>query len=257
MNKARKTLEKALIRAGSILKPAISKPKHIQYKSAVDLVTETDKKIESVIIDIIKHNFPDHSILAEESPPEGSSHHKWIIDPIDGTTNFAHGLGQACVSIAYEQNGKIMLGGVFNPFSNECFWAERGKGARLNGKKIHVSSPKRLSESLLVTGFPYDRTTRADYYLKFVKHFITTTHGIRRLGSAALDLCFVACGRFDGYWEFNLNPWDVAAGALIVEEAGGKLSNFLGQPMSIYEKQFLATNGKIHDEMLKIIKLYL
>ena len=280
-NKIKKTLEKTLIEAGRILKCGIDRPKNIQYKSPVSLVTETDKKAEQTIIEIIKHQFPDHSILSEESPPYfprsatpphyaadapsslaqkrggSASGGKWIIDPLDGTANFAHSFHAACVSIAYEDAGILKLGGVWNPFINEWFWAERGKGASLNGKKIHVSKMKSLRESLLVTGFPYDRVQYADYYLKFMKAFMMTTHGIRRLGSAALDLCYVACGRFDGYWEFKLNSWDQAAGALIVEEAGGKLSDFRGKPMNIYGQQTLATNGKIHGEMLKILKKHL
>ena len=274
MNKIKQTLEKALIEAGAILKRAINRPKNIQYKSPVSLVTESDKKAERVIIDIIKRRFPDQSILAEESahssgagstsllssPRYGGREKvggKWIIDPIDGTANFAHSYHAACISIAYEETGEIQAGGVFNPFINEWFWAERGKGASLNGKKIRVSKVRRLKESLLVTGFPYDRIRHADYYLKFMKAFMVTTHGIRRLGSAALDLCYVACGRFDGYWEFKLQPWDQAAGALIVEEAGGTLSDFHGSPMNIYGKQTLATNGKIHQEMLRIIRKHL
>lgn len=248
-----------MVEAGAMLKQAMAQPKKVEYKSTANLVTETDKKIERVIIDIIKCQFPTHSILAEESAhaiseSTPSNSRKWIIDPIDGTTNFAHGLPAACVTIAYEENGTIKLGAVWNPFLNEWFWAERGKGASLNGKKIHVSNSKSLAESLLVTGFPYDRITRADYYLRFVKSFMMITHGIRRLGSAALDLCYVACGRFDGYWEFNLQPWDQAAGVLMVEEAGGRLSNFSGKPMNIYERQTLAANKNIHGEMLKIIK---
>ncbi len=257
MKKISRTLEKALLEAGVILKRAINQPKQIQYKSEVNLLTKTDKESEACILGIIKRNFPDHSILSEESEPQGKSPCKWIIDPIDGTSNFAHGLPIACISIAYEENGVLKVGGVWNPFREEFFWAERGKGASLNGKKIRVSRSKRLSESLLVTGFPYDRTTRADYYLRFLKDFMTRTHGLRRLGSAALDLCFVACGRFDGYWEFKLNPWDQAAGMLIVKEAGGRLSDFHGKPMSIYGTQTLATNGKIHAEMLSILKKHL
>lgn len=303
MNKIKKTLEKALIEAGLILKRAIDRPKTIEYKSPVSLVTKTDKLAEKRIIDVIKRNFPDHEILAEESYPTGDAREKgtgsdvlpvsfssedrhceepagrrgnlrarrllrpygarndkrckWIIDPLDGTANFAHGLRLACISIAYEEAGIVKVGGVWNPFLNEWFWAERGKGASLNGKRIRVSKSKRLKESMLVTGFPYDRIHRADYYLKFMKSFMVTTHGIRRLGSAAMDLCYVACGRFDGYWEFKLQPWDQAAGVLIVQEAGGCVSDFHGRAMNIYGNQTLATNGKIHAEMLKVIRKHL
>ena len=254
MKKIKQTLEKALIEAGAILKRAIERPITIQYKSPVSLVTEIDKKAERVIIDIIHRKFPHHSILAEESAPQGHSSSKWIIDPLDGTTNFAHHFPAACVSIGFEEDGIIKVGGIWNPFRGEWFWAERGKGASLNGKKIHVSKAKSLKESLLVTGFPYDRRERARYYLNFMEAFMMKTQGIRRLGSAALDLCYVACGRFDGYWEFKLNAWDQAAGALIAQEAGAQLSDFQGKPMSIYGSQTLATNGKIHREMLAIIK---
>src|SRR3989338_922554 len=222
MRKIRQTLEKALLEAGSILKRAIDRPISIQYKNPVSLVTKTDKQAERTIIDIIKRRFPDHSILAEESKPEKGSHKKWIIDPIDGTSNFAHRLPMACVSIGYEEEGRVRLGGVWNPFRNEWFWGERGKGASLNGKKIRVSTNRTLGESLLVTGFPYDRRTKAQYYLNFMKAFIMKTQGIRRLGSAALDICYVACGRFDGYWEFKLQPWDQAAATVIAEEAGAR-----------------------------------
>ncbi len=254
MKKIRETLEKALLEAGNILKRAIEQPIQIQYKSPISLVTETDKNAERVIIDIIRRKFPNHSILAEESEPQGDSSSKWIIDPVDGTSNFAHRLPLACVSIAFEEAGIVKVGGVWNPFHGEWFWAERGKGASLNGKKIHVSKNKTLKESLLVTGFPYDRRKRGSYYLNFMKAFLMKTQDLRRLGSAALDLCYVACGRFDGYWEFHLQPWDQAAGALIAQEAGACLSDFSGRPMNIYGKQTLVTNGKIHSEMLAIIK---
>ncbi|OGW80466.1 MAG: hypothetical protein A3G33_09820 [Omnitrophica bacterium RIFCSPLOWO2_12_FULL_44_17] len=251
--KIKKTLEKALLEAGSILKTAIDQPKKISFKSPISLVTETDKKAEAVVIEIIKTAFPTHSILAEESNPQGKTPNKWIIDPIDGTTNFAHGLPIACVSIAYEENGIIQVGGVWNPFLGEWFWAERGKGASLNGKKISVTKAKSLKESLVATGFPYDRIKFGKYYIHIMENVLYRTQDVRRLGSAAIDLCYVACGRFDGYWEFRLNPWDQAAGVLIVEEAGGKVTNFHGKPVDIYEGETLATNGKIHKELLEVI----
>ncbi len=257
MNKIKRTLEKALIEAGRVLKRAMDRPKQISYKGPVSLVTETDGKIERLIIGIIHRNFPNHSILAEESLPQKKSSAKWIIDPIDGTTNFAHGLPMACVSIAYEEKGALKLGGVWNPFYNEWFWAEKNKGAWLNGKRIRVSKNKTLKTSLLVTGFPYDRYKRAAYYVRIFRAFMGKTHGIRRLGSAALDLCHMACGRFDGYWEFKLQPWDQAAGVLIAKEAGAHFSDFRGNPFTIYGNQTLATNGKIHGEMLKILKKYI
>jgi myo-inositol-1(or 4)-monophosphatase len=250
----KQTLEKALGEAGSLLKRAFAGPLKISYKGPVSIVTQVDKQAERLIIGIIKKQFPHHSILAEESEPTGDSHSKWIIDPIDGTSNFVHGLPMACVSIAFEENGVVQLGGVWNPFHNEWFWAERGKGASLNGKKIRVSKIKTLKDSMLVTGFPYDRRKRARYYLNFMEAFIMKTQGVRRLGSAALDTCYVACGRFDGYWEFKLQAWDIAAAALIAREAGAKLTDFSERPMDIYGKQTLVTNGAIHGQMLRIIK---
>ena len=263
MQKVKRTLEKALLEAGHLILNASKKPISVAYKSPVNLVTKTDKAAEKMIIEIIKKNFPDHSILAEESSPLLSSPQnggrkkvggKWIIDPIDGTTSFAHGVPFSCVSIGYEEDGVLKVGGVWNPFIGEFFFAEKGKGASLNGKKIKVSKAKALGESLLATGFPYDRRQKAKYYLRFVEEFMLCTHGLRRLGSAAMDLCYVACGRFEGYWEFNLQAWDQAAGALIVTEAGGQLTDFRGNPFSIYGTQTLATNGLIHGQMLKIIK---
>ncbi|MBI4368082.1 MAG: inositol monophosphatase [Candidatus Omnitrophica bacterium] len=254
MRKIKQTLEKALMEAGGILKRAVHQPIKVHYKSPLSLVTKTDKEAERRIIEIIRKRFPKHSILAEESGKSYRHTCKWMIDPVDGTTNFAHRLPLACVSIGFEEDGILKVGGVWNPFLSEWFWAERGKGASLNGKRIRVSTNPTLRESLLVTGFPYDRRKRADYYLRFMKAFMMKTQGIRRLGSAALDLCYVACGRFDGYWEFKLNPWDQAAGALIAREAGAALSDFSGRPMDIYGNQTLVTNGKIHSEMLKIIR---
>ena len=251
MKKIKQTLEKALIEAGRVIKQAAEKPISIEYKSPVSLLTQTDKKAERVVIDIIQKNFPDHAILSEESPPLGKSKSKWIIDPIDGTTNFVHGLPGYCVSIGYEEDGVVQVGGVFNPILDEWFWAERGKGASLNGKKIKVTKAKKLSESLLATGFPYDRRERAKYYLKFVEEFMLRTHGLRRLGSSAIDLCYVACGRFDGYWEANIEAWDKAAGGLLVTEAGGKTSDYSGAPLTLKGRQNLATNGLIHEAMLK------
>lgn len=252
------TLEKALVEGGAILKRAFGRPKRIRYKGPVSLVTETDQKVQQAVIEIIRKRFPYHSILAEEPISQSGTKttlesKKWIIDPVDGTTNFAHGFPLTCVSIAYEENGTVRFGGVWNPIYEEWFWAEHGKGASLNGKKIHVSKTKTLKESLLVTGFPYDRKQHARYYVKFYQEFMIRTHGVRRLGSAALDFCYVASGRFDGFWEFGLHPWDQAAGALIAKEAGAHLTDFRGKSMCIYGTQTLATNGRIHEAMLRVI----
>ena len=255
MKLIKKILMDALEAAGKELKRGMARKKKISFKSPISLVTETDKAAEKLIIKIIHKQFPTHSILAEESGvTEKSASHKWVIDPLDGTTNFAHDYPQACVSIGYEQEGTILMGGIYNPFHEELFFAEKGKGAFLNRKRIHVSKAETLSRSLLVTGFPYDRTERPDYYLKYVKQFLQKTQGLRRLGSSALDLCYVACGRFDGYWEMKLNAWDVAAGTLIVREAGGRVTDIKGEEHSIYGDELIATNSLIHKEMLELLQ---
>lgn len=249
------TLIDTLLAGGKELKKGYSQKKKISYKTPISLVTQVDMASEKAILKILKKRFPGHSILAEESGlKKKSSPHKWIIDPLDGTTNFAHNLAQACVSVAYEFEGDVKMGGIYDPFRDELFFAEKKKGAFLNKKKIRVSTTKTLKHSLLVTGFPYDRTDRPDYYLKFLKAFVQKTQGIRRLGSAALDLCYVACGRFDAYWEMKLNPWDVAAGSLIVREAGGRMSDLSGRKHSIYGEENLAANPYIFPFVLKELK---
>jgi myo-inositol-1(or 4)-monophosphatase len=228
----------------------------IARKSAnpIDLVTEADNEAEAAIIAIIRHAFPDHVVLAEETGASaGESEHRWIIDPLDGTTNFAHGYPQFCVSIAYERRGRIELGVVFDALKREWFVARRGKGSRLNGRRIHVSRTPALEMSLLCTGFPYDRRERRRFYLTFWEAFMIRSQGNRRAGAAALDLAYVACGRIDGFWEFGLKAWDVAAGALIVEEAGGRVTNMDGTPLDLNAGKILATNGRIHREMMDVI----
>ena len=240
--------------AGKVLKTAILRPKTIQKKSALSLVTASDKKCEQIIVRAIRKNFPGHAILTEESPPMGSSSSRWIIDPLDGTTNFAHSFPIACVSIAYEEEGKIEVAGVLDPFRGELFFAERGGGAFLNGKKIRVSSTPLLDDALLCTGFPYDRREKIDHYLPIFRAFTIKVQGIRRTGAAALDLCYVAAGRFDGFWELQLQPWDKAAAMLIIEEAGGKLSNFSGAALTLEDVQNVAANAKIHRQMLEVLR---
>ncbi len=256
MNKAKikSTLFTMLEDAGKVLQTAILKPKSIRKKSELSLVTATDKKCEQIIVRTIQKNFPSHAILTEESPPMGHSSCRWIIDPLDGTTNFAHSFPISCVSIAYEEAGKVLMGGVLDPFRGELFFAERGKGAFLNGKKIKVSSTPTLNDSLVCTGFPYDRREHMDDYLPVFRAFLMRVHDLRRTGAAALDLCYVATGRFDGYWEFHLQPWDKAAALLILSEAGGKSSNLSGEPLTLEDTQNLASNGKIHAEMLKLVR---
>lgn len=248
--KIKRTLLAALDRAGTIIRKNFGKQQKISQKGPFNLVTEIDKASEKAVINLILDRFPRHAILAEESPALEGSGGRWIIDPIDGTTNFAHAFPVVSVSIGFEREGQLMMGGVFDPFRNELFFAELGKGATLNSKKIRVSKTPTLAESLLATGFPYDRYKNLSRYLEIFGTFLPKVHDIRRCGSAAIDLCYVACGRFDGYYELKLNPWDKAAGMLIVQEAGGTLTDFSGNPLTLGSVQNLATNGRIHQEAL-------
>ncbi len=262
----RTTMFSALRKAGALQLKNIDKPNKIQFKnhSHINLVTWVDRACDKLIREIILRRFPVHNLLTEESDPtRTASPYKWIVDPLDGTTNFAHHYPQCCVSIALEytphpSQGEIILAGVYDPFREELFWAEKGRGAFLIHKKksrrIQVSKTAHLTQSLLLTGFPYDRRERADLYLNYLSAFLKKIQGIRRVGAAALDLCWLACGRVDGYWEWRLKPWDCAAGKLIVEEAGGRLSDFSGKTFNIYGDQTLATNGHLHKEMLQVMK---
>ena len=219
------------------------------------MVTEMDLLAEKVIVSEIRKRYPDHSLLAEEKTDlRGDSPYRWVIDPLDGTTNYAHGYPVFSLSIALEKAGEVILGVVYDPTRDELFVGKKGKGARLNGRKIHVSSTPKLSECLLATGFPYDiRETAADNFDHF-RNFALRAHAVRRAGSAALDLCYVAAGRFDGFWEMKLGPWDLAAGSLMVREARGKVTDFLGTPLVLDGKYVLASNGKIHREMIQLLK---
>ncbi|MFQ5542173.1 MAG: inositol monophosphatase family protein, partial [Candidatus Binatia bacterium] len=210
---------------------------------------------EERIVHALQKHFPDHSILAEEETTIAGpqSGYRWIIDPLDGTTNFAHAYPHFSVSIALEREGEIILGLVYDPLREESFKAAKGQGASLNGKPIQTSKVTELERALLATGFPYDRRERAALYLAFFKAFMVRSQGIRRNGSAALDLCYLACGRVDGFWEFKLHPWDIAAGGLIVREAGGNLTDFSGKDFSIWSEETLGSNGLIHAEMLRIV----
>lgn len=241
--------------AGKILQQYFQKDLIITHKEGINnLVTEADHASEKVIIESIKKDFPDHFILSEEvGEIVMDSAYKWIIDPIDGTVNFANGIPICCVSIALEYNGEMILGAVYNPFLQELFFAEKGKGSTLNGKKINVSNKTEVEKSILVTGFPYTYLDMPNSPLQIFERFIRKGIPVRRLGSAAIDLCWVAAGRFDGFYEHKLQAWDSAAGFLMVEEAGGKVTDFTGQRYSPYQPHLLATNGKIHDEMLKFI----
>jgi myo-inositol-1(or 4)-monophosphatase len=219
-----------------------------------NLVTEADHASEKAILDIIKKEFPDHYILSEEAGEIiQDSNYKWIIDPIDGTVNFAHSIPLCCVSIAVEHNGEIVMGSVYNPIMNELFFAEKGKGSTLNDKRISVSKKQNVINACLVTGFPYTYLDLPNGPLQIFEKLIRKGIPVRRLGSAATDLCWVAAGRFDGFYEHKLEAWDSAAGYLIVEEAGGKVTDFKGNKFSPYQPQILATNGTMHDELLAVI----
>lgn len=257
MPRKKEILLKAAMEAGRIIQSRFQGDFSIDNKDGVNnLVTEVDMQVEATVIEIIKAEFPEHGIISEEiGALEKDSPYQWIIDPIDGTVNFAHGIPICCVSIALCFEGEIILGAVNNPLMNELFVAEKGKGATLNTQPIHVSRKSDFAKACLVTGFPYKWPERKEHPIKVFERLVLQGLPVRRLGSAALDLCWVACGRFDGFWEYNLSPWDIAAGYLIVEEAGGKITNFDGAPYDVYDKETLATNGLIHEAMLEQISV--
>lgn len=241
--------------AGEILLEFFGKAT-VEYKGEIDLVTNADRAAEKRIIEIVKAAFPDHGIYAEESgEQESESGVRWLIDPIDGTTNYAHGLPLFAVSIGVEVAGEIAVGIVYNPVYNEKYTAIRGKGALLNGEPIRVSRTQELDKSMLVTGFPYSVRSSELNNLDHFTNFTSRCRAVRRIGSAALDLAYVARGALDGYWESYLNPWDLAAGWLLVEEAGGKVTDLRGDPLTYRVNQILATNGSIHGAMLDVLKL--
>ncbi|MGN6475965.1 MAG: inositol monophosphatase family protein [Flavipsychrobacter sp.] len=256
MEQLKQVLLEATKEAGKIIQQYFQGSFNIENKEGINnLVTEVDKHSEKAIIDIIRKNYPEHSIISEE---EGEmlqeSDYQWIIDPIDGTVNFAHGIPICCVSIGLKHKDELLLGAVYNPMMNELFFAEKGKGAYLNDKPIRVSSKTNCAKACLVTGFPYKWPNSSEHPIRVFERFILEGLPVRRLGSAAIDLCWVACGRFDGFWEYNLSSWDVAAGYLIVQEAGGRITNFDGAPYSVFDKETLATNGHIHEDMLRLIR---
>jgi myo-inositol-1(or 4)-monophosphatase len=242
--------------AGNLLVQKLGTAK-VTTKGEINLVTEADIAAENLIIDRIRSYHPQHGILAEESGEavlKGKpSEWKWIIDPLDGTSNYAHGYPCFCVSIALERAGQLEVGVVYDPMRDEMFAAERGRGATLNERKIRVSSVEELSGAMLCTGFPYNVRERPDFARDFT-NFTMNAQAVRRDGSAALDLAYVACGRFDGFWEDGLSPWDIAAGALLILEARGRVTNFNDQPLDIYNEQVLASNGLIHEAMMKVLK---
>jgi myo-inositol-1(or 4)-monophosphatase len=255
-----------VLRAGELQQQPTRGNLGIRKKGAIDLVTEVDLAVETMFRDLIRERFPDHAILAEEfgaTPGAGKDgvaadghRYCWIFDPLDGTTNFAHGVPLYCSSLALEIDGRVEVAAVYDPSRKELFTAERRLGAFLNGERLSVSAADQVNESLLVTGFPYDIRTDAGELLGLFGEFMMRSRAVRRLGSAALDLCWVAAGRFEGFWEQRLHPWDIAAGALLVEEAGGRVTGMDGSRFEPRGVHILATNGQVHQEMLDVIAGY-
>jgi myo-inositol-1(or 4)-monophosphatase len=250
------TAIEAVVRAGDIMLARFGHDVRVDKKSAIDLVTEVDLAIEREFREMIADRFPDHAVLAEEfggraGPIEGPC---WVFDPIDGTTNFAHGLPIFCASLALEVDGVAEVAAVYDPTRRELFTAERGGGAHLNGRAIHVSAAEHLVDAVLVTGFPYDVHERVEEIVGLFGNFVGRARAVRRLGSAAIDLCYVAAGRMDGFWEVDLKPWDIAGGALLVAEAGGRVTSLSGEAFSSRSGKVLATNGALHEQMLAVVR---
>ncbi len=249
----------AALKAGAILKNLYGHPHEINHKGEIDLVTEADVASERAIVEICSKKLPEARILAEESRADYAGSPQdlvWIIDPLDGTTNFAHGFPWFCVSIALADQGKILAGVIYAPILNEFFFASRGHGAFLNGTPIEVSGEAELTNSLLATGFPYDIHRHPGPVVQALKAMIVKVQGIRRAGAAAMDLAYVACGRLDGFWEIKLKPWDTAAGQLLLEEAGGRVTDFKGGDFNPFLPEILASNGKIHAAMTEVLKSF-
>ena len=243
------------LEAGQFLKGKFNKAHEITFKGEIDLVTEADRGCEALLIARIEKAFPDHGILAEETRGSAATREfTWIIDPLDGTTNYAHHYPVFCVSIALQRDGEVILGAVCNPMMEELFVAQKGGGAYLNGRRLAVSATTELTRSLLSTGFPYDIRVNPDNNINYFNAMALRAQAIRRAGAAALDLAYVAAGRFDGFWELKLHPWDTAAGCLMVNEAGGTVTNLFGGPFYLYSPHVLATNGRIHEAMSEILK---
>ena len=254
------TAVEVVVHAGDVQMAQASAGLRVEKKGIIDLVTDTDREIERDFRTLIAHRFPGHEVLGEEfSPPDDRTRvpeYCWIFDPIDGTTNFAHGLPIFCASLALEVRGELVAAAVYDPNRRELFTAERGRGAWLNGAPMRVSRAETLIDSLLCTGFPYSVQEKPEELVGLFGHFLGISRAVRRLGSAAIDLCYVAAGRLDGFWEMHLGPWDIAAGALIVQEAGGRVTATDGGPFSARLGNVLATNGRLHDAMLAAITDY-
>jgi myo-inositol-1(or 4)-monophosphatase len=244
--------------AGRVLAEKFGRAIQVSNKGDIDLVTEADLASERLIIERVRSHHPRHAILAEEAGDVVAatgvqSAYKWIVDPLDGTTNYAHGYPVFCVSIALEHEGRVVVGVVYDPIRDELFAAERGEGATLNGRRMRVSETSDLNGALLCTGFPYDVRERGDFARHF-RNFIMSSQSVRRDGAAALDLAYVACARFDGFYEEGLRPWDVAAGVLLVEEAGGRVTHYDGRPFDHYRPLIAASNGLVHEAMLSVLQ---
>ena len=249
------TAVEAVVRAGDLQMARFGTALRVDKKGEIDLVTEVDLEVERMFRALIAERFPDHDILAEElGQSRSGSRYRWVFDPLDGTTNYAHGLPIFCSTLALERDGQALVGAVFDPNRRELVPAERGVGAWLNGEPLRVSTTSALSDAVLVTGFPYDVRDRLDDILGLFTRFLREARAVRRLGSAAIDLCWVAAGRMDGFWEQGLHAWDTAAGALIVTEAGGRVTALDGGSWQPAAGQCLATNGRIHDPMIEVIR---
>ena len=256
MKKYKSFAEKLAMQAGYLLNKRLGKIKKISYKGRMNLVTDVDTACERFILNRIKKKFPKHRIISEEAGDIGNKYSEfcWLIDPLDGTTNYAHAMPFFCVSIALLKHDKIVAGAVYDPVKDELFSASKGKGAFLNHKRISVSDIRQLDKGLLSTGFPYRFGKDMKRNIRNFTRFMLQAQAVRRPGSAALDLCYVAMGRFDGFWELGLMPWDTAAGALITQEAGGKITTFKGKPFNPFLKEIVASNSKIHNRMLRVVK---
>jgi myo-inositol-1(or 4)-monophosphatase len=250
------TAVQVVIKAGAMQLAGINSL-HIEKKGAIDLVTQIDREVETMFRALIGDRFPGHEVLAEEFATRGDRHraaeYTWVFDPVDGTTNYAHGLPIFCSAVSLERHGHPIVAAIYDPSRKELFTAEKGSGAWLNGAPMRVSSAEALIDSLLCTGFPYTVHAEAESLIALFAAFIGKARAVRRLGSAAIDLAYVACGRFDGFWEVRLNPWDISAGALLIEEAGGTVTLMEGEPFESRRGEIVASNGRIHRQMLDVI----